>query len=191
MMLIGAIGYALVISLMLRADLRRLKDASLRFEVLLPVGLGLQLGASYLPGLDDLWIPGVWHLGAVLVLLTAFFNREYLGFNVIAAGVLLNAAVILVNWGMPVSPDALMYLGAHNLETQLAASSPLYVLADDATMLLWFADVVPVPGPTPIRSVASIGDVLLMIGVVVLILEMSGVVVRRQPKQERGHVPLA
>lgn len=179
MMLVGAIGYALVMSLLLKADLRRLKDVGLRLEVLLPIGLGLQLGAPYLPGVDELWIPGVWQVGALLLLLTASLNWQYLGFKVIVVGVLLNAIVIFANWGMPVSPVALVYLGAVDLEALVAASSPLYLLADEATHLLWFGDVVPVPGPPLIQSVASIGDVLLMIGVVVLVLEMSGVVLRR------------
>ena len=181
MMVVGAVGYAIVISLLLRVDLRGLKDVRLRYEVLLPAGLALQLGAPYLPGVADSWVPAVWQVGALLLIVTSLLNWDYLGFKVVAAGVLLNAAVILVNWGMPVSADALVYLGAHDFESLIAASSPLYFLADEATSLLTLGDVLPVPGPSIIRSVASLGDVMLMIGVVVLIIEMAETPIRPKP----------
>ena len=178
MMLLGALVYAAAISLLLRADLLRLKNVRLRYEILLPLGLGLQVGVSRVPNLDPTWVSVVWLVGAMLLLLTAVSNWPYLGLRVVAAGVLLNALAIAANGGMPVSSEALRYLSATDPEAVLASSSPLYFLADEATVLPLFGDVLPVPGPLWIRSVASAGDVLLMIGVVVLVLEMAGVKLR-------------
>jgi hypothetical protein len=178
MMLLGALGYAALVSLLLRADLLRLKDVKLRFEALLPLGLAFQVAVSYIPGIDSDRVAVAWLAGALLVLIAAISNWRYLGLRVVATGVLLNAVVIVGNGGMPVSLQALQYLGATDIEAVLASSSPLYFMADEATVLLLFGDVLPVPGPSLIRSVASAGDVLLMIGVVVLVLEMSGVELR-------------
>ena len=183
-MLLGALGYAAVISLLLRADLLQLKNVRLRYEMLLPLGLALQVGVSHVPGVDAAWVVVAWLAGASLLLIAALSNWPYLGLRIVATGVLLNAIVILANGGMPVSSQALQYLGATDPEALLATASPLYFLANEATALLLFGDVLPVPGPSLMRSVASAGDVLLMIGVVVLVLEMAGVELRTTREDE-------
>ncbi len=172
MMVVGALLFAVVVMFALRADAARLKSARLRYEILLPIGLVVQFtGPRFVP--EGSAVVAAWIAGAVLVLIMAAANWHLIGFRVIALGLVLNALVILANGGMPVSTEALRYLGAHDVEAVIAAASPLYVLADSSTLLLVLGDVVPVPGPAPVRSLLSLGDALLMVGVVAAVLQIT------------------
>jgi hypothetical protein len=51
--------------------------------------------------------------------------------------------------------------------------SALYQMQEETTHLIVLADVLPVPGPTLMRAVVSLGDLLLFVGVVVTIVELS------------------
>lgn len=172
MIVIGALLYASVVAALLRGDLRRLKHVSLRLETLLPVGLVIQIVG---PRLVSGAVPATfaWITGSALIVVTAWANRHLLGFRVIAIGVVINAVVILANGGMPVSVDALRYLGVQDVEGAVAMASALYGLAGEGTLLPFLGDVLPIPGPAFIRSLVSLGDILLMIGVVVVILEAA------------------
>jgi len=84
--------------------------------------------------------------------------------GLLAAGWLLNLAAIVPNGGMPVSQSALEQVGegrAAVTETQLwkhVRATP------DTTTLYWLGDVLPVPGPTGVRSVVSVGDLVMLAG---------------------------
>ncbi|MDY0087904.1 MAG: DUF5317 family protein [Coriobacteriia bacterium] len=114
-----------------------------------------------------------WSLGSVMLLGACFVNAHHVGFVLVGFGVGLNLIAIVSNAGMPVSPRALETLGVIHDVDQLAALTPLYHLQTPATRLAVLADVLPIPGPPIIRSVASIGDVVLMVGVALVILDSS------------------
>lgn len=85
------------------------------------------------------------------------------GIPLVAAGLSLNAGVMLLNRGMPVSPDAIESLGG----TVTTPAGGRHHLLTEATHLPWLADVIPLPGPIP--SVISVGDILLLLGIIPLV----------------------
>lgn len=172
MIAIASLLFALIIALVLGSNLRRLSVVRLKLEALLPVGFAAQLvGPSVFAHALHTSVL-VWMAGAVLVLVVALANRSLLGFWFVSLGVLLNMLVILLNAGMPVSAEAMHYLGVTDVQAVMNDSPAMYTLLDDNTVAPVLADVLPVPAPPPARSIASIGDVFLMIGVVVVLLEI-------------------
>ena len=86
------------------------------------------------------------------------------GVLVIAAGLLLNLAVVALNGGMPVMAGAAAAAGLHG-QLSVPAGDFVHVVGLPGTRLPWLADVITLPGPTPMRLVASPGDLLLYEGV--------------------------
>ena len=111
-----------------------------------------------------------WVLGALLLIAACAANAQRSGFVVAALGVSLNLLVILVNTGMPVYPGALEAAGAGSF---VIDPGTIYHVAHASTRLIVLADVVPVPGPPGIRSIGSLGDLLLCVGVVAAILQFA------------------
>jgi hypothetical protein len=99
----------------------------------------------------------------------AWSNRRSPGMAVLGLGLLLNLVVIAANGGMPVFGAAaeLARPGLANLA--VPTSDFVHVLGASGTRLAWLADVMPLPGPSWLRSVASPGDCLLLVGVVVFL----------------------
>ena len=73
----------------------------------------------------------------------------------VGLGSLLNAAVTLINGGMPVDPGALAISG------KAAPSDGLHVILGPATRLPFLADVLLIP---VLNNIYSVGDVVLAIG---------------------------
>lgn len=82
------------------------------------------------------------------------------GMWLIGLGFALNALVILANGGMPVGPDAIRVVGGDPSAVVLAGK---HHLLTSATAFPWLADVLPLP---PVDMIVSIGDVLLVVGMV-------------------------
>lgn len=80
--------------------------------------------------------------------------------RLMALGIGLNLFVVLVNGGMPVA--------AHEA-TVIRTAPGFYHLAHRGDAVVFMADVLP----APFGYVVSIGDMLLMVGMVVLVLEVS------------------
>lgn len=98
-----------------------------------------------------------------LTLLFLSFNARYL-FGVLgcALGTICNLLVISLNaYRMPV--------GGFSGEVNALG----YALADESTRLLFLGDVIRVPVPY-LGGMASVGDLLLMIGVAFLVIEAMG-----------------
>jgi hypothetical protein len=112
-----------------------------------------------------------WIAAFVVLALVATLNLDKPGFAAILLGVLLNLAVILVNTGMPVSLGGMLAAGyAGAAPPEYLGPFGLHHLAAWSTSLLLVADVTPVQGPSALRSIVSIGDVLLLVGVIVFIV---------------------
>ncbi len=112
-----------------------------------------------------------WVVGAALLVAACAANARISGFVVAGCGVVLNLLVIVANMGMPVYPGALEIAGAG--PGFVLDPGTIYHLSHEATRMLVLADVVPVPGPVGIRSVASLGDLLICVGVVAAILQLA------------------
>lgn len=96
-------------------------------------------------------------LSQMLLLAFLLANRGQPGVALIALGIALNALVIDLNGAMPVSADALRMLGG-----EPAVDPGKHRLLQDGDRLAFLADVIPFP---PLRTVLSIGDLVLAAGV--------------------------
>lgn len=162
---IGAVAVGVVAGLLLRGSLKNLADTRLRLWPLAFVGLALQL----LPLLLDVpdWVGSVSLPVSYLILLVfVVANLRLPGFWLIGVGFLLNALVIGINDGMPVSDSALHTAAGrrypallHQLHTDRAGK---HHLATDDDELMPLADVIPV-GP-PFHQVLSVGDIVWLAG---------------------------
>jgi hypothetical protein len=135
------------------------------------------------------------------VALLAFIavNRRIPGAALMAAGLLLNLAVVAPNQGMPVSSWAVRQAagGAEFAEVRLPQDPAKHHVATEDDVLRFLGDVIPIP--PPFRVVLSVGDVLLYAGIawfVVVVTRGRFRENRRPParwiRMYRGkHAPLA
>jgi len=155
-----------------------LRNARLRSAFLVPSALVLQALSSsevflgLVPN-STMAAVGLWGGGALLLSVFCWRNKRLHGMRIVAAGIALNALVIACNSGMPVGLDAVSELGSSAGALRAVESSALYNLQSEATRLVILADVLPVPGPSPVRAIVSIGDLMLFGGVTVTIVESS------------------
>ncbi len=160
------------------SNLARLR---LRQTRLIFAGLALQLLLTVLDALG--WSGGVVGpllMGVSLVAVVAFIaaNLALPAMPVVLVGFAANALVILLNGGaMPVSPDALVAIGAG---AEVGAGK--HQLLDASTRLGWLADVIPLP---PLRTVVSVGDIVLALGVGLLVVGQM----RRYPPRPGRSLP--
>lgn len=106
--------------------------------------------------------------GGVVVFL--ILNRSVKWIWVVAVGLMLNASVIAVNGAMPVSPAAVEAAGAESLHDERHVEHGVHLRNEpmtENTRLAGLADVIPVP---PLHKVVSVGDVILMLGLISVIL---------------------
>lgn len=155
---IAAIG-ALLVGLAAGGDIRRFPSIHIRAWWLALVGLALQLAPiSGEGGYAALLV------SLVLLLVFAWINLRAPGFVLITAGFLLNALVISLNHGMPVTEYALAHSGQLGEVAELRAGGAIkHRLADDRTVLLPLGDVIGIGGP--IDQAVSIGDICIYLGV--------------------------
>jgi len=178
-----AIALAIALVRPMRGSISALRASRFRFEWLIPAGLLIQTAVPWVlatatqASLRDLAVFS-WLVGNGVLVIACLANWRQTGFRLVACGVVANAAVIVLNAGMPVSVAALEYLGVVSTEAQRASLTSLYLLEGSATRALILADILPVPGASVIRSVVSLGDLLLMVGVVVVVLDSSGALIR-------------
>jgi Family of unknown function (DUF5317) len=139
--------------------LGRLGAAHLRWPALAFGGIALQL----LP------IDGTGGYAIVLAsfaLLGAFAvaNMREPGFALVLVGVALNALVIAVDGGMPVSRDALVRSDQAATYAYLVHhGGAKHHLATDDDALLFLGDVIPIPAP--IAQAVSVGDLTMFAGI--------------------------
>ncbi|HEY1522283.1 MAG TPA: DUF5317 family protein [Solirubrobacteraceae bacterium] len=139
-------------------SLRRLATLQVRWLWLGPVAVVVQTAlVTIAPGGSET-VHAVIHVGTY-VMLGAFLwaNRRLAGVAVIAAGAFLNGLAITVNGGvMPAAATAERVAG-------LTAGSGFHNSAVVAQPhLLWFGDIIPVPGP--LANVLSVGDCIIFAG---------------------------
>lgn len=123
-----------------------------------------------------------WLATFPLLVGVAWVNRRQPGMAVLGTGLALNAVVIALNLGMPVSELAVRAVGSSSVAHNIPAGDFVHVLVSASTRAVWLADVIPLPGPSWLRSVASAGDCLLFVGVVVLLAAASGSRTGESPK---------
>src|SRR5688572_13650269 len=110
-----------------------------------------------------------------LLLTFLWLNRFVAGAFLVALGSTMNAAVILLNGAMPVSRDAIMSVARHPLEV---VGRHRLLGPEDKLPLL--ADIIGLP---LLRTVVSVGDVVLAAGVGLLVMELMRRPVARRPRK--------
>src|SRR5215218_10506464 len=159
-MLLGVLSLLIVASVpLLGGRLGRLAELRLRWTLLVPVGLGLQI--LLIEVLEDADIPhGALHLVSYAVI-GAFVlaNLHVAGMALIGLGGALNAAAIAANGGvMPASAGALASAG-FGADDGFVNSG-----AVENARLAFLGDVFAVPESWPLTNVFSVGDAILLIG---------------------------
>lgn len=131
--------------------------------------LGLLVVQMVLPGVRLQGLPSdlayvIWCSTFPLMIVVVLANRRQPGMYLIAAGLLLNMIVIYANRGMPVDPTAVA-LAKPGAVTNIPSGDFVHVAWTSTILLPWLGDVLPVVGPSWLRSVASPGDCLLVAGI--------------------------
>jgi Family of unknown function (DUF5317) len=166
---LGLVFIACLISVPLfRGRLTALADLELRHTWLALAGIGLQV--LIISVIQD--APAGFHEAvhvASYLLLGAFawLNRRIPGVPVIVLGGLLNLVAIVANGGvMPADPDlALHAAGGEGFVNSGAVEDP---------RLLFLGDILATPDWLPLYNVYSVGDVVIVLGVLVLLHRACG-----------------
>lgn len=180
MLLLWAVPLGLLIGYLRGGRLAPLGQISFRATWLVFVALLLQVLIFPLPGLDGPILErstAEIHMASYLVLIAfVLANRREWGIVVMGAGMALNVIVITLNGGyMPTTVAKLRQAGLDNAARSLEAcaagerASCAYansVRMDETTTLGWLGDVFATPEWLPLANVFSVGDALLMIGLV-------------------------
>lgn len=173
------VGTAIVVSLARGGRFARIAGADLRLTWLLFVGLALQLvvdGAAARGHLEGDAGYALLLVSQLLVVAWAAANWWRPGMLLVVVGLALNAAVMAANGAMPVDPTAIEALGLPGAEVPPGK----HELMDESTRLAFLADVWPLP---PLRTIISIGDVVLAAGLIPLVHHLM---TYRTPAERRG-----
>jgi hypothetical protein len=147
---------------------------------LLALAAGLDAAAVLLSG-----DPAVFAMAGAYAVLLAFAsaNHHLTGVVVMAVGILLNLAGLVMNQGMPVRQEALVQAGVVEAE-ELATTElggPRH-LETDADVVPSLGDVLPVPLT---REVVSFGDLVIAAGAADTVAELARRRRRRWSEAER------
>ena len=141
-------------------SLKELPHLRIRWAWMVLLGVALQLAPLSGKTLGYL----VLMASFALLLAFAVGNLERPGFFLVVAGLCLNALVIGVNRGMPVTREALSDSNQTALLPDLLAhGGAKHHLADGRTRLLALADVMG--APSPVNQAFSVGDVCVHLGI--------------------------
>jgi hypothetical protein len=174
MLIALVLAVAVVIGYLSGGRLRRLATLHLRLPWLAALGLALQLIEPPRP-----WPFALLVISFIVLAIFAVANARTTGFPLIVAGLALNALVISVDRGMPVTREAIVASGQEEqLDSFAARPGTKHHLARQDDRLLFLADAIAVP--PPIGEVVSVGDLLAYGGAaIVVIAGMRGRLRRR------------
>lgn len=165
---LSIIVMALGVGLLAGGGLGGLARLRLHALPLLLAALTIQLLAALSAGMGAGYYPTGLAVSAVLACWFAVRNRAVAGVPLIAAGLLLNALVVVANGKMPVSAAAAARAGVP-VQELVASNDPRHLVTGEAVRLSVLGEVIPVPLPYH-REVDSIGDLLLAAGLGLLVL---------------------
>jgi MFS family permease len=184
------VGLAFVLGLAvawaLGANPARLADVRFRWTALVFAALAAQIAiytslGSRVPATLDTPL----HVASYLLLIAFLLaNLRVPAFWLVGFGLISNVAVIFANGGrMPVSADAWRAAGRSLSEFGAGGISDNNVLATSHTHLRWLSDIFAVPAQIPYAGVVSIGDCLMVVGMVAFVYRSSTAPVGRSTSQ--------
>jgi hypothetical protein len=168
-MILGLVFIACVLSVPLaRGRLSALGELRLRHGWLALAGIGVQiLIISVLPGMPEALSEAVHLLSYALLGAFAWMNRRIPGVPVILLGGLLNFVAIAANGGvMPADPElAVKMAGEGGFQNSGGMDDP---------RLLFLGDIFATPDWFPLYNVYSVGDAVIVLGVLILLHAVCG-----------------
>jgi hypothetical protein len=181
-MILGLVFIACVLSVPLtRGRLTALGEIQLRRGWLALAGIGVQiLIISVFPGAPE-WLSEAVHMFSYVLLgAFAWSNRRIPGVPIVMLGGLLNFTAIAVNGGvMPADPELAMHVaGAEGFVNAGSMEDP---------RLLFLGDIFATPDWFPLYNVYSVGDAVIVLGVLVLLHAVCGT--RLVPRRWRTPAP--
>jgi hypothetical protein len=183
-MLFGAIFLALLITVPLaRGRLTAFADLDIRRAWLALAGIGVQIVIiSVIPGGSAEFHEAVHIFSYALLGAFAWSNRRIPGVPVIIVGGALNFIAIVANGGvMPADPEIARHVaGAEGFVNSGAMEHP---------HLLFLGDVFATPDSWPMYNVFSVGDIVILLGVIIVLHGVTGS--RLVPRRLRRAAPLA
>jgi Family of unknown function (DUF5317) len=181
-MILGIVFIACLLSVPLaRGRLSALGDLELRRGWLALAGIGVQiLIISVFPDVPETVSEAVHMFSYVLLGAFAWSNRGIPGVAVILAGGLLNFIAIAANGGvMPADPEiAVKMAGEGGFQNSGGMDDP---------RLLFLGDIFATPSWFPLYNVYSVGDAVIVLGVLVLLHGVCGT--RLVPRRWRAAAP--
>jgi MFS family permease len=170
------VGLAFVMGLAvawaLGANPARLADVRFRGSGLVFAALAIQIAiyTSLNAHVPSAWDAPLHVLSYLLLIGFLLLNVRVPAFWLVGFGLLSNVAVIFSNGGrMPVSREAWQAAGKSLSAFNGQGISDNNVLATSDTHLRWLSDIFAVPAQVPLASVLSIGDVMMVIGMVAFV----------------------
>lgn len=170
---IAIIAFAFVLGLLLKGSVREFEHVRLRWWGLVVVGLGLQFVPLPIGREGGDLAIRILVLGASYGALIAFaiLNRGMPGVPLVLVGLVMNAAVIVPNGGMPVSREAIERSGQSDmLAMLLEEDAAKHHLMSEDDILRPLGDVIPIP--EPVGTIISPGDVFVYGGIVWVIVSI-------------------
>lgn len=163
LLVVVTVAAAVVVGRLRGGRFANLATASLRGG-LLAVGAAV---AQLLHAISPHPMAAVVLTGASQIALLAFLwcNRYVAGAFLAAVGSTMNTAVIMANGAMPVSRDAILLVSRHPEEI----TGRRHRLLTENDALPWLADVIGLP---LLRTVVSVGDVVLAAGIALVVMHL-------------------
>ena len=186
LLILSVVAGAVVLGYVLGGRLSAFEGFRLRWWVLAPLGLFMQLAPVPVEGdVGDAIRVGLLIASYLVLFAFALSNIRVPGVPLILLGLAMNFVVITVNTGMPVSREALIASHQEEAVDQLEGGDiAKHHLATDDDALLFLADVIPVG--RPFDQVVSAGDLVAYAGVMWLV---AGIMRRRRSATEPAPPP--
>ena len=152
-------------ALLLGGKLGLLASVRIRYTGLIVLALGVQILITEVITTAPRALDVALHLGSYAAAGVALWaNRALPGLVLIGVGAMLNAAIITLNGGtMPASAHALANAGLSTRNTGFVNSGIVH-----HPVLPWLGDILATPQWLPFRNVLSVGDIIILVGAVVL-----------------------
>lgn len=164
MLMLDGIVLGMVAGLLAKGSFTNLQDVRLRGETAIFLLLVIQLAIPSVTnhfGVSHTLALAAWLAVMAGLVALSLWNRFTPGILLAGIGIAMNFLAIGLNGAMPVSPAAIAML---NVDRPAPKFDLLHEELTDATIAPFLTDVIPVPGPSWHRGIASVGDVVLMTG---------------------------
>lgn len=179
-----------VVGLARGGSLDNLRSARLRWMTLLFAAAALQVGAQFVPRAASIAAFAMVLASYGAVFAWAAANRAASGILFIAIGAAMNFTVIAANGGMPISSDAAADAGFIGPRAERLVLRGKHFIDHGDARLAVLSDWIPLGGHP---SAASIGDLVLWAGLILLLQDLvRGPRGRRtalDPRDEYAHLP--